>query len=105
MRRRRVLDIPRQRLTEDCQIYFVQFGADGPIKIGRARNVAARLVSLQTASPVELVLLGVVPGSVEKERVLHSLFRPLRVRGEWFRPEAELLEFIAEQLSYQTPAV
>jgi hypothetical protein len=43
-------------------IYFIRHGLDGPIKIGRARDVARRLKTLQTASPVPLLLLGVIPG-------------------------------------------
>jgi hypothetical protein len=75
-------------------VYFVRAGPDGPVKIGLARDVARRLKTLQTASPVPLLLLGVVPGDAKVERQLHRRFAGSRLRGEWFTPSPELLAHI-----------
>lgn len=76
-------------------IYFLQSGDPGPIKIGyTSRNVFARLDVLQVGNPEPLKLLRSVPGTQDDEQQLHRRFSGLLVRGEWFRPEPELLAFI-----------
>lgn len=79
-------------------VYFLQVGVDGPIKIGFTADVESRVATLQTASPFPLRLLGRVPGDEERERAIHLEFAHLRLRGEWFSPAPELLEFITEAL-------
>lgn len=73
-------------------IYFISSG--DAVKIGISQDVARRLESLQCGSPVELTLLGTRPGGEVEERALHQKFAHLRIRGEWFRLERDLLEFI-----------
>jgi len=82
-------------------IYFIQAcGGDNLIKIGVSRAPATRFSSLLTASPVELELLLVMPGTRRQEQDLHRRFAHARVRGEWFRPIQPLLDYIAS-----TPAM
>ena len=61
-----------------------------------------RVRQLQTSSPYPLHLLGVMEGGQEFEQQLHDRFATYRLQGEWFQPEADLLQFIntyAEQPS------
>lgn len=77
-------------------VYFIQHGEGGEIKIGTTcGNPYARMSTLQTGTPLELRLLVSIPGGVAEEVAVHERFAALRVRGEWFRPEPALLEFIA----------
>lgn len=80
-----------------CWVYFIRSGAAGPVKIGYARDPYTRFMNLRTASPDEVSYLGHLPGGIEEERAVHARFAHLRIRGEWFRPAPELLDFIAEQ--------
>ena len=86
-------------------VYFILNRDSNAIKIGRARDIQKRLAALQTASPAELELLKAVQvrtgfQSQQLEVILHSKFRHLRIRGEWFRAEPELLQCIeAESFS------
>jgi hypothetical protein len=82
-------------MAPQSKIYFVQAGPGGPVKIGRAHDVTRRLQTLQTASAVRLILLGSIPGGARVESRLHQEWRRLRLQGEWFRPDAALLEYIA----------
>lgn len=82
---------PRQRVAV---IYFIQSEHGGPIKIGRADDLAKRLVGLQTARPDKLVVLAAAPGTVQHERELHGLFSTHRDKGEWFHPAPEIMTFI-----------
>jgi pyridoxal biosynthesis lyase PdxS len=78
-------------------VYFIRVGDDGPIKIGRTNgNPLARLAALQISSPFELrIIATIAPAGVMIENGLHRLFSHLHIRGEWFSPEPELLEYIA----------
>jgi hypothetical protein len=91
------------RLTKElrrtpCSIYFIQCGQGGPIKIGRTwGRVRKRLAALQRESPFTLRLLGVIlKARPAAEGELHERFWSHRLRGEWFLPAAEILEYVAE---------
>ena len=74
-------------------VYFIRAVSTGLIKIGVSRNVERRLKALSATD--EMALLATIecaPMSIE--RLLQRRFRHLRVRGEWFRPEKELLDYI-----------
>lgn len=70
-------------------IYFVRFQA--LVKIGFTTNMQARM----TAVPHEEVL-AMVPGMLADEKRCHAAFAHLRVHGEWFRAEPDLMAFIAD---------
>lgn len=82
-------------------MYFVQQGHDGPIKIGWAGNPGARLRELAVGNPMDLHLVGALPGSVAAERAAQSRFADSHIRGEWFRPTPELLA--VARLSHPPP--
>lgn len=92
-------------------VYFIQGEITRLIKIGctircpqlrtpnakkeERKGQCFRIEELQTGSPDELVVLACVPQwGVKEEYALHKRFAHLRVRGEWFRPEKELLDFV-----------
>ena len=80
-------------------VYFV-FNADSnAIKIGKARDLEKRIRSLQTVSPSRLKLLKATQVTDEKEASLlesslHRKFAHLRITGEWFKAESELLDYL-----------
>lgn len=79
-------------------VYFIQEGHDGPIKIGCARYVSARLSQLQMGNWKRLQVLGVIPGASKTvERDWHRRFASIRVFGEWFAPTVELLQAILDE--------
>lgn len=77
-------------------IYAVQCGADGPIKIGicLVDRLESRLKNLQTACPYELRTLGTRAGTRSYEMELHRRFQAAHLRGEWFHPVKEIIEFV-----------
>lgn len=76
-------------------IYFIQT-EDGPIKIGYTTSVKKRMNTLQTSSPKKLTLLAEMQGSRTFEREIHNKFHHIKMTGEWFRPEQELMNFIQD---------
>lgn len=88
------------------KIYFVQVGMDGPIKIGFAKTDAAkRIRALMTISPHTLRWIGVFEGPTTDERHAHELLKDSWLRGEWFNPTAQVLEFIAQKSPGFEPVV
>ena len=73
-------------------IYFVQRGTDGPIKIGMTSgDPGTRVRELQVASPEKLHLLGCVRG-IESD--IHGRFARHHISGEWFHPHSDILKFV-----------
>lgn len=67
-------------------VYFAE--RDGLIKIGVSRSPATRCQALRAR------LLGEVEGDYKTERQFHRRFAHLRVHGEWFAPDLDLIGFI-----------
>lgn len=77
-------------------VYFIEAIGAAAVKIGTAADLKKRLNTLQTASPMPLRVLGTTPGGRDAEQTLHRRFAHLKLRGEWFRAEPELLSFIRD---------
>lgn len=65
-------------------VYFILAAGQDLVKIGVSNNIRKRFKSLQTMSPVDLVLAGVVSGGRMLEQFLHEILAEARVKGEWF---------------------
>lgn len=91
-------DVPRKRHNHSVDpdtwghTYFVQRG--NAIKIGHSAIPKQRISSLQVAFAEPLEILAIVPNTVVSEAAAHQKFAHLRMTGEWFRAEPELIEFI-----------
>ena len=87
------------------QIYFMQAGCGGPVKIGITDNLDARVNQIQNGNPeeVEVVAVYEVGGradAMESENMLHEYFKWHRIRGEWFRPSCYLYDWIGTANKY-----
>lgn len=74
------------------RVYFIRL--NDVIKIGVTSDLRERMIDLMNDSPYKIELLRFVRGDRELERSYHLKFGRLRVRGEWFRAEQDLLDFI-----------
>ena len=80
-------------------VYFIQYGNDGPIKIGMVcgnnkKSVGYRLASLQGGTPIRLKIIGYCQGEEKEEEMLHKNMRKYRVSGEWYALKKEEIELI-----------
>lgn len=76
-------------------VYFIKAATSTLIKIGFTEGaIKCRLSDLQSGSTDLLSLIGTIPASRGEENRLHQKFTHLRVFGEWFKPEKELLDYI-----------
>lgn len=85
-------------------VYFVHNADSNAMKIGRAKNLEKRLSSLQTSSPATLKLVKAIQVTSGKEAAeleykLHQQFTHLRITGEWFKTETELLDYLKSPLN------
>lgn len=73
-------------LDKAGHIYFLLDPLHGRVKIGRTKNLDARINSLKgmNAGPLELLGSHHVPDAHEAERKLHHQFHVHRVHHEWF---------------------
>jgi hypothetical protein len=76
-------------------VYFAVVGEGRVVKIGYAKDVAARIRYLQVGNHEELIVVKLVSGTKATEAEFHRRFGALRIRGEWFRVEGSLAEFLA----------
>ena len=65
-------------------IYFVRAGEEGPVKIGRTKDVERCISALQTSHFAKLTVIRTLDAPGWVEGWLHDLFAPLHVHGGWF---------------------
>lgn len=87
------------------RIYFIQAEIGGPIKIGFATDVWARLKGLQTGHPEKLVCRVHICGTMEDEHVLHEDYTAHRLVGEWFSDCAEIRELLDRAKAHITAEI
>lgn len=96
----RTVSLDGEKLAHQAHfIYFILNEDSHAIKIGRAKDLAKRLNTLQTSSPAKLRLIKSVQvegskAAHELEQSLHKQFSEIRLAGEWFKAEANLLKYI-----------
>ena len=73
-------------------IYF--FRNSSGIKIGFTMDMEHRYYQLQNGSADVLERLGMIPGTYSLEKEIHARFGPMRIRGEWYRNDPKILEYI-----------
>ena len=73
-------------------LYLAQRQSDGLLKLGRSGRVTDRVKRLGPGGTVRL--LAIVPNFGIWERQVLDRFAHLRVFGEWFRPDLELIAII-----------
>ena len=84
----------RNDLVFKNETYVYAVDGGDLVKIGRANDVAARFVSLQTGSPTPLVLLGSVRGPRSLEKQIHAWAKEHVHRGEWFRKTPPVMDVV-----------
>jgi hypothetical protein len=98
----RTLSLDGEKLAHQAHfVYFILNKDSNAVKIGRAKDLEKRMKALQTSSPAKLKLIKSVQveggeAAQELEKSLHQQFSTIRLVGEWFKAEANLLEYISQ---------
>lgn len=75
-------------------VYLIGNLEYGFVKIGYSNDPNKRLKSLQTGCPFDISILDVFEGGPDVEKSLHKRYRRYSTRGEWFKVEGELKDYI-----------
>lgn len=79
-------------------VYFILDEVNNCVKIGMTskQDVSSRFSALQmsTVNPLKVLKAISTNDCVEKERHFHHTFKHLRIRGEWFKYEGDLKNFL-----------
>jgi Meiotically up-regulated gene 113 len=87
-RKGRKSDILNGSVVSDS-LYFILADKEY-LKIGRTRDVAARLRWIRCSCPLPVTLIGALENQGWLESVWHSAFRFQKAQGEWFKITREL---------------
>jgi hypothetical protein len=79
-------------LKGETYVYAIDGG--DLVKIGKANDVAGRFSSLQSGSPIQLVLLGSIRGPRSLEKQIHAWAKEHIARGEWFRKTSPVMDIV-----------
>ena len=96
LRRAALYKIGLRRGSHRDALYIIQVEPpNGPVKIGRARDVFLRWSGILYEWPYLYPLrrLSIIPDAASCELEVLRRFRGARVFGEWHRPTPELLKF------------
>lgn len=74
------------RNTEGYVYFLKPENTEGPIKIGRAKDINQRISQLQTSLPYDLKLIGKIESDdyIELEKTIHNDIYDRQVKREWF---------------------
>lgn len=78
-------------------VYFIRDTNKPEVKIGYSHDPARRLRKLEKETRRTLQLLGTIYGGYAEEQALHRQFKDFNIRGEWFRLEGALVQFIGRK--------
>lgn len=76
------------------EVHLEDLAHEGLIKIGYTTQIAKRVQSLNARGPRPIQIVALLTGSRALERALHRRFARHRMQGEWFRPHAEILDYV-----------
>ena len=79
-------------------IYFIQCTVTGYVKVGHSYDPMYRAKTLQVGNPFKLELVATIMGNQTYEAQIHKRLEPYHIRGEWFNPCEEMVEYIVNDL-------
>ena len=82
-------------------IYLIKTKGNDFYKIGyTSDSINKRLKSIQTGCPYKLKVINKINGSMEQEKILHTLFKEYRTQGEWFKLNKEHLNILVNVMEF-----
>lgn len=72
-------------------VYFIHAPEVARVKIGFATNVASRVNKIRSDSPVPVLLIGQMPGTLADEANMHRRFEAFRINREWFSASPQVM--------------
>jgi len=89
----RILEPYSHRRKRKRVVYFIQ-AKTGEIKIGVSTNLKHRFSQIKVHCPVKIKLIGAMHEEKLTEADVHRLFKKYKLKGEWYKPDQEIFDFI-----------
>ena len=92
----RAIPMPKDCLENElfCPSGIYIIGFSNFVKIGWSYFISRRIEEIQVGVPEKLIVYRCLEGTMQHEKALHRRFSKYRLRGEWFRLEGDLAEWI-----------
>lgn len=86
-------------------VYFIEAVGLDLVKIGYTEELIRRFKEIRTSCPVQIRLLGFLPGDKALEANLHRQYKQFRGEGEWFRLSQQVMDNWREHLESQIRSI
>jgi hypothetical protein len=90
----RRFDLGRDWDDHNSQVYFLRVKGTDEVKIGYSVRLNKRVGEINVSHSRDLELIATVSGGIDAEGRLHRRFASYRIRGEWYRLEGKLAEYV-----------
>ena len=102
----KILELLKQGYTElgGLWVYFFQSTGTQAVKIGKTYDLQKRKKRIESSIGFSIELLKAIRvPDASYERAIHKQFKHLRLKGEWFRLDADLRAYIDNLPNHLTP--
>jgi len=82
-------------------VYLMHDITNDLLKIGYSENPYRRHKEMVHGSTNEISLLGFYPGSKVNENIVHTKFKNVRVKREWFSNDASIIDYFTGHPLYK----
>lgn len=92
-----------ERIKEESGYVYLVRAESGEYKIGRSKNVHARIRNFATLAPFDFELIHSFPAHIfwKAEKNLQNRFHSKRIKGEWYRLEQADVEAICRISAFE----
>lgn len=81
------------KIIKGSYVYLMQDKITNLLKIGYSENPHRRLYEINHGGASEVILLEYFIGSKANELIIHSKFKNVRVKREWFQHDSDIIEY------------
>lgn len=82
-------------------VYILYSHIHQAIKVGYASDISSRISTIQISTPEKLSLMFTFEGGKELEQYFHERLKPFHIRGEWFKYNNLVKDFLLKYQEHQ----
>lgn len=89
-------ELEAEYIWQQPSIYFFEAIGQSLMKIGYSIDPIKRFRQIQTSCPFPIRAVLIQPGTIQRERKIHSELSHLRTHGEWFAASDETMDALTK---------
>ena len=90
-----------KKIEKGAFIYLLHDIDQHLLKIGYSTNPPRRFKEIKNANTNQIKIIGIIPGSLTNEAILHTRWKKYNYKLEWFNYEEEILEYFENHPDFQ----